>query len=419
MTNSFQYDLVIVGATGFVGGIVCRYLLSHGETEAGNNWAIAGRSQAKLDRLVQSLGAKATDLSTFVVDATDEAALTALCSQTKVIVSTVGPYALYGETLVRVCATTGTDYCDLTGEVQWVQQMIQKYEAIAQQSGARIVHCCGFDSIPSDLGVYYLQQQSQRHWGEPCFRVKMRVKTAQGGLSGGTIASGINLIAEAIADPATRQALSNPHILCPNPNNWPNHPPTLIPVQTDPIFQEWIAPFVMAGINTPIVLRSNALQNGAYGDGFQYDEAVLTGADTVGWLAAQGVKWSFDLIALAAAIAPSRWLLAQVLPKPGEGPTEAAQAAGFYDLRFWGQTVSGHSLMVKVTGDQDPGYGSTAKILAQASLCLAKDKPKSSPPGGFWTPAAIFGQNLIQRLVDYAGLTFTEIVIAQPSSQSE
>ncbi len=404
MTNAFRYDLVIVGATGFVGGIVCRYLLSHGET-AEFNWAIAGRSQAKLDQLVQSLGATAADLSTFVVDVTDEAALTELCSQTKVIVSTVGPYALYGETLVRVCATTGTDYCDLTGEVQWVQQMIQKYEAIAQQSGARIIHCCGFDSIPSDLGVYYLQQQSQQRFGEPCIRVKMRVKAAQGGLSGGTIASGINLI----ADPSTRQALTNPHILCPNPNNWPDHPPTLIPVQTDPIFQQWITPFVMAGINTPIVLRSNALQDGAYGEEFQYDEAVLTGADTAGWLAAQGVKWSFDLIALAAAIAPSRWLLSQVLPKPGEGPTNEEQAAGFYDLRFWGQTVSGHSLMVKVTGDRDPGYGSTAKILAQAGLCLAKDKPKSSPPGGFWTPAAIFGQALIQRLVDYAGLSFTEI----------
>ncbi len=409
MTKPLQYDLVILGATGFVGSIVCRYLLSHGETETGKNWAIAGRSQAKLDHLVQSLGAKANHLSTSVVDVSDEAALTSLCSQTKVIVSTVGPYALYGETLVRVCATTGTDYCDLTGEVQWVQQMIQKYEAIAQQSGARIVHCCGFDSIPSDLGVYYLQQQSQRYWGEPCIRVKMRVKTAQGGVSGGTIASGINLITEAIDDPATRQALSNPYILCPNPDNGSNHPPTLIPVQIDPISHDWIAPFVMAGINTPIVLRSNALQNGAYGEGFQYDEAVLTGPGLTGWLAAQGVKRSLDLMTLALAIAPSRWLLAQVLPKPGEGPTEEAQATGFYDLRFWGQTTSGHILMVKVTGDQDPGYGSTAKILAQAGLCLAKDKPKMSPRGGFWTPATIFGQDLIQRLSDYGGLTFTEI----------
>jgi short subunit dehydrogenase-like uncharacterized protein len=409
MTEPCQYDLVILGATGFVGGIVCRYLLAHGEIETGINWAIAGRSQAKLDRLGQSLGAKAAHLSTLVVDTTDEAALTALCSQTKVIVSTVGPYALYGETLVRVCATTGTDYCDLTGEVQWVQQMIQKYEAIAQQSGARIVHCCGFDSIPSDIGVYYLQQQSQQRWGEPCIRVTMRVKTAQGGLSGGTIASGINLIAEAIADPSTRQAISNPHSLCPNSDHYPDHPPALIPVQIDPVFQEWIAPFVMAGINTPMVLRSNALQDGAYGEGFQYDEGILTGSGTGGWLAAQGVKWALDAMAITAAIAPSRWLLTQVLPKPGEGPTEEAQNEGFYDLRFWGQTVSGHSLMVKVTGDRDPGYGSTAKILAQAGLCLAKDKPKSSPPGGFWTPATIFGQALIQRLIDYAGLTFTEI----------
>jgi short subunit dehydrogenase-like uncharacterized protein len=408
MTKPLPYDLIILGATGFVGGIVCRYLLSHWETAAGKNWAIAGRSQAKLDHLVQSLGPQAAHLTTFVVDVKDGAAVTALCSQTKVMVSTVGPYALYGETLVRVCATTGTDYCDLTGEVQWVQQMIQKYEAIAQQSGARIVHCCGFDSIPSDLGVYYLQQQSQRRWGEPCIRVKMRVKTAQGGISGGTIASGINLIQEAIADPDTRQALSNPYILCFQSNHGFDHPPSLIPVQNDPIFSGWSAPFVMAGINTPIVLRSNVLQNEAYGEAFQYEEGILTGSEIIGWLAAQGVKWSLDLMALALAIAPSRWLLTQVLPKPGEGPTEEEQQQGFYDLRFWGQTASGHSLMVKVTGDQDPGYGSTAKILAQAALCLAKDKPKSSLPGGFWTPAASFGQDLIQRLIDYAGLTFTE-----------
>ncbi|MBE9194672.1 saccharopine dehydrogenase NADP-binding domain-containing protein [Synechocystis sp. LEGE 06083] len=408
MTKPLQYDLIILGATGFVGGIVCRYLLSHWETATGENWAIAGRSQAKLDHLVQSLGPQAAHLTTFVVDVEDEAAVTALCSQTKVVVSTVGPYALYGETLVRVCATTGTDYCDLTGEVQWVQQMIQKYEAIAQQSGARIVHCCGFDSIPSDLGVYYLQRQSQQRWGEPCIRVKMRVKTVQGGISGGTIASGINLIQEAIADPATRQALRNPYILCFKPNNGSDHPPTLIPVQNDSFFDEWITPFVMAGINTPIVLRSNALQNGAYGESFQYDEGILTGPGIAGWLGAQGMKWTLDLMALALAIAPSRWLLTQVLPQPGEGPTEAEQQQGFYDLRFWGQTASGHSLMVKVTGDQDPGYGSTAKILAQAALCLAKDKPKSSLQGGFWTPASSFGQDLIQRLVDYAGLTFTE-----------
>jgi len=407
MADSFQYDLIIVGATGFVGRIVCRYLLSHWETATGNNWAIAGRSQAKLDSLVQSLGEKASNLSKFVVDVTDEAALTELCAKTKVIVSTVGPYALYGETLVRVCATTGTDYCDLTGEVQWVQHMIQKYAAIAQQSGARIVHCCGFDSIPSDLGVYHLQQHSQHQWGEPCNRVKMRVKAAQGGLSGGTIASGINLMEAAIADPSIRAVLSNPHSLCPDPNPGVDHPPALISIQFDPIFQAWVAPFIMAGINTPIVLRSNALQQGINNQNFQYDEGVLTGAGMAGWLAAQGVKWSFDVIALAAAIAPSRWLLTQVLPKPGEGPTEQAQAEGFYDLRFWGQTATGHTIRVTVTGDQDPGYGSTAKILAQAGLCLAKDKPKSSPPGGFWTPAAIFGQALIQRLIDYAWLTFT------------
>ncbi len=418
MTRSLPYDLVILGATGFVGRIVCRYLLHHFDSETGVNWAIAGRSQSKLDHLVESLGTKASHLPTLVVDVTDEAALTKLCSQTNGIVSTVGPYALYGETLIRVCATTGTDYCDLTGEVQWVQQMIQKYEALAKDSGARIVHCCGFDSIPSDLGVYYLQQQSQQRWEEPCIQVKMRVKAAQGGISGGTIASGINIIKEAATNPATRQAIANPYVLCPDAETNAEHPPALIPVQSDPTFQAWIAPFVMAGINTPIVLRSNALQNGAYGGNFHYDEALLTGTGIGGYLVAQLSKIGLDAIALALAIAPTRWLVAKILPKPGEGPTTAEQTAGFYDLRFWGQTASGHRIWVAVTGDQDPGYGSTAKILAQAGLCLTLDKPKSTFPGGFWTPASLLGQDLIQRLIDYGGLTF-EVVEAQSSTHHQ
>ncbi len=406
MTNNFQYDLIILGATGFVGSIVCKYLLSHIASEENVKWAIAGRSQTKLDNLINTLGMSTTHLTTLIADVTDEAALTVLCAQTRVIVSTVGPYALYGETLVKVCAITGTDYCDLTGEVQWIQQMIQKYAATAQRSGSRIIHCCGFDSIPSDLGVYYLQQQAQQRWGEPCVQVKMRVKAAKGGISGGTAASGVNLVKEAIANPTTRQALANPYSLCPAKDKYPEHPPTLVAVKTDNIFQEWIAPFIMAGVNTPIVLRSNALQDWAYGDNFQYDEAILTGQGILGWIIAQGLKVGLDGLTLAAMIPPTRWILEQIIPKSGEGPSAEEQVQGFYDLRFWGQTASGQTLMLKVTGDRDPGYGSTAKILAQAGICLAKDIPKSAMKGGFWTPATIFGEILVERLIEYAGLTF-------------
>lgn len=400
-----RYSLVVFGATGFVGRILCQYLLEQVGVNGSVKWAIAGRSQAKLNALISELGA--SSLPQIVADVSDEASLRELCAQTQVVISTVGPYALYGESLVKVCAETGTDYCDLTGEPQWIRQMIQRYSTTAKQSGARIVHCCGFDSIPSDLGVHYLQQQAKERLGGVCDRIKMRLITAQGGISGGTAASGINLAKEISADPALRQELDNPYSLCPDGSQLPEHPPIMVPVQYDQDFQGWVSPFVMAAINTRIVLRSNALQSYPYGKQFQYDEAVLTGPNATGWLVAQGLGVGLVVIAAAMAFSPTRWLLENtIIPKPGEGPSQAAQEQGFYDLRFWGTTAGGQTIQVKVTGDRDPGYGSTAKILGQAGLCLAEDFPPSVKAGGFWTPASMFGEVLIERLVKAAGLTF-------------
>ncbi|MEM1310864.1 MAG: saccharopine dehydrogenase NADP-binding domain-containing protein [Cyanobacteria bacterium P01_H01_bin.153] len=405
--DASRYDLVVFGATGFVGRILCQYLLQQVGVNDSVAWAIAGRSQAKLEALASALGPGAERLSRIVADAADEASLRHLCAQTQVVISTVGPYALYGEPLVKVCAETGTDYCDLTGEPQWVRQMLHRYNASAQHSGARIIHCCGFDSIPSDLGVYYLQQQAKQAFGQPCDRIKMRVKAAQGGLSGGTAASGINVIKEASTDPTLRQELDDPYSLCPDGSRCSEHPPTLIPVQYDEVSQSWVSPFIMAAINTRIVLRSNALLDYAYGKHFQYDEALLTGSTAAGWLAAHGLNVGLGGIAAAMAFSPTRWLMENtMIPKPGEGPSQAAQEQGFYDLRFWGATASGQTMQVKVTGDRDPGYGSTAKILGQAGLCLAEDFPPAAKAGGFWTPASIFGEVLIERLMKAAGLTF-------------
>ncbi|MDA0865536.1 MAG: saccharopine dehydrogenase, partial [Cyanobacteria bacterium] len=194
---------------------------------------------------------------------------------------------------------------------------------------------------------------------------------------------------------------------CPDGHPAKHHPPTLVPVQYDAVFQEWVTPFVMAEINTRIVLRSNALLADAYGVDFQYDEAILTGGGVTGWLVAQALNLGLTSFAMAAAFAPTRWLLENtVVPAPGEGPSPESQAQGFYDLRFWGETAEGQTIEVKVTGDRDPGYGSTAKILGQAGLCLAQDCPKSSQAGGFWTPAAMFGEGLVDRLVTDAGLSF-------------
>ena len=402
-----DYDLVVFGATGFVGRILCNYLLDQVKANNSVRWAVAGRSRAKLEALVE-LGSRADGLPHLTADATDEISLRELCAQTRVVISTVGPYALYGELLIKVCAETGTDYCDLTGEPQWVRQMIERYQAVAQSSGARIVHCCGFDSVPSDLGVYYLQQQAQQQLGQPCNYVKMRVKAARGGISGGTVASGINIIQEARINPELRQELDNPYSLCPGNPSSMTHPPTLIPVQYDSDFQAWVSPFVMAAINTRIVLRSNALLEYSYGRSFQYEEAVLTGSNVKGQLAAKGLSAALTGLTIATAFPPARWLLENtIMPKQGEGPSQASQEQGFYDLRFWGVTASGETIEVKVLGDRDPGYGSTAKILGQAGLCMAQDFAKSSDkPGGFWTPASMFGNRLIERLVKAAGLTF-------------
>lgn len=402
-----QFDLVVFGATGFVGQILCEYLLSQTPGDEPLNWAIAGRSPDKLAQVAAKLGPKGATLPQITANAKDEASLKALCEQTQVVISTVGPYALYGEPLVKVCAETGTGYCDLTGEPQWIRRMIERYETSAQTSGAHIVHCCGFDSIPSDLGVFYLQQQAQRQFGAPCTQVNMRVMAAQGGLSGGTAASGINLVKEASEDPNLRKALEDPYLLCPDSERTPNHPPTMIPVQFDKDFQEWVTPFVMAEMNTRVVLRSNYLQQQAYGSNFRYEEGILTRGGPIGWLVAQGVKVGLDGFTLAAALPPTRWLLENtILPASGEGPSPEDQRKGFYDLRFIGKTASGQTMQVQVTGDRDPGYGSTSRILGQAGICLAKDVPALHKAGGFWTPAALFGEALIARLERYAGLTF-------------
>ncbi|RQT16355.1 trans-acting enoyl reductase family protein [Burkholderia contaminans] len=409
------HDLVVFGATSFVGQILARYLAEYlsgsGETL---RWAIAGRSEAKLRQVRDTLGAAGQSVPIIVADAADEAQLRALCAQTRVVVSTVGPYALYGEPLVRVCAETGTDYCDLTGETQWIKRMIDKYEPAARQSGARIVHCCGFDSVPSDMGVFFLQQQARQRWGVPAAQVKMRVKTLKGGASGGTVASVINVVREAAADPALRRELVDPYSLCPKGHGFTARQQAVRSAAFDRDFDAWIAPFVMAAINERVVHRSNALAGNAYGSRFTYDEAVMTGTGLKGRLTAVTMVAGLGAFMVGVVIKPVRSLMERfLLPKPGEGPNAAARLAGRYDLRFFGRTDDGKTLRVKVTGDRDPGYGSTGKMLGQAAISLALDcvgdGVKTGRGGGFWTPATMFDARYIERLVRHAGLRFEVI----------
>jgi short subunit dehydrogenase-like uncharacterized protein len=401
------YDVVLFGATSFVGQILARYLFEEFGLDGKLHWAAAGRSLPKLEELRQSLGKGAGRLTLLQADAADETSLHELCRSARVIVSTVGPYALYGEPLVRVCAETGTDYCDLTGEVQWMRRMIHKYEATARASGARIVHNCGFDSIPSDLGVHYLQQQARERFGQPCTTVKMRVRSMRGGFSGGTVASLLNVLKEVRANPALRKELADPYSICPAGSGKRVRQGNVGFAEYDPDFNAWIAPFVMSAINTRVVHRTNALLLDAYGPEFRYDEAVLTGRGLRGRLAATATAAGLGAFMVAGSIGTLRALLERyVLPAPGEGPTPEAQRKGGFDLRFFGRTRQGDVLRTRVTGDRDPGYGSTARMLGQAAACLAGDISKQNVAGGFWTPAAIFGDRIVERLQAHSGLTF-------------
>jgi len=399
------YDLLVFGATSFVGQILTQYLYDAHGVGGDVSWAIAGRSQLKLETLKSQLGSGAANLPLLVADATDDPTLQALCMRTRVIISTVGPYALYGEPLIKACVETGTDYCDLAGEVQWIGTMVSRYEAVAKESGARIVHGCGFDSIPSDMGVWFLQQQSQNAFSSVCQDVRMRLKAAKGTLSGGTVASMINIAKEMAADPELRRSMANPFSISPAGHRSKTRQPSLKGPGFDKTLNSWLAPFVMSAINTRIVHRSNALQNARYGQEFTYDEAVMTGRGVKGRLAAYGITAALAGFFMGSAVKPTRWIIEKFVPQPGQGPSPEAQQAGFFDIRFVGKTADGRAIITRVKSDRDPGYGATSRMLGEAATCLAFDTPKNRD-GGFWTPASLLGQSLLARLTSRAGLSF-------------
>ena len=400
------HTIVLFGASSFVGQIVTRYLFRRHGAGRELRWAIAGRSENKLKAVRAGLGAGAENLPLIVTDADDDAALEALCADTQVVASTVGPYALYGSKLVHACAETGTDYCDLSGEVQWIARMIAAHEDSARKTGARIVHSCGFDSIPSDFGTWFLQQRARERLGAPCARVKLRMRNARGGFSGGTAASLMNAMREA-GDPVARHLMTDPYSITPGDSGARPRQPEIRFFEYDDDARSWIAPFVMAAVDARVIHRTNALADNAYGTDFVYDEATLTGAGVKGCATAVAMSAGIEGFMLAAALPPSRWLLEKfVMPKPGKGPSPEAQEKGSFDLRLFGIAKDGSVLRAKVTGDRDPGYGSTAKMLGEATACLALDVPKTALSGGFWTPATALGDRLLARLTAHAGLTF-------------
>lgn len=379
--KSAEFDIIVYGASGFTGRLIAEYLAQRGIKK----WAMAGRNTAKLAEVRDLVGA-AKDIPLIEADASAPETLTAMCNRARVIITTVGPYQLYGPELVAACAETGTDYVDLCGEPAWMREMIDAHDAKAKKTGARITFSCGFDSIPFDLGVWFLQQEAVKRYGKPAPRVKGRVRKMQGGASGGTIASLTATMKAAVKNPRIIGLLKSSFALTPGFEG-PPQPSGLLP-EYDSATGSWTAPFVMAPINTKNVHRTNALLGHQFGTDFVYDEMMVTTIGAAG-------KAMAEAIAKANPFADSKL-------KPGDGPSKEERENGFYDLLFIGEYPDGSEIRVCVTGDRDPGYGSTSKMIAESALTLLE----TDTPGGVVTPGGIIAAPLLKRLQDHAGLSF-------------
>jgi len=382
-----EFDVIVFGASGYTGKLVAEYMGKEYGNDESISWAIAGRNKDKLSSVKKDLNLNER-VSIIEVDSTNKDSLDSMTSSAKCILTTVGPYQLYGSSLVQSCSENGTDYVDLTGEPGWMYEMINAHQDTAKNSGARIVFSCGFDSIPFDLGVYFVQQAAQEKYGRPAKHVRGRVKAMNGEFSGGTIASLGATMATLKEKPELIQVLSNPFSLTEGFEG----PAQLddSKVLLDEKLNMWVAPFVMAPINTKNIHRSNALLGHAYGEDFCYDEMMIAGEGEEGKQ-------------IADAMNSSNPMGGDNLPQPGEGPSKESREQGNYDVLFFADFDEG-SIEARVTGDMDPGYGSTSKMIAESALCLIQDCEDLS--GGMYTPAPAMGEKLIKRLTKKAGLTF-------------
>ena len=387
MSKSSEFDFVVYGATGFTGKLVVEYLQAKYSDNNEINWAMAGRSLEKLNQVKKDLDVS-DSVTTLEVNSNDQASIEKMMEMTDCVLTTVGPYQLYGNEIVKLCAETGTDYVDLCGEPGWMHEIISKYNDKAKETGARIVFSCGFDSIPFDLGVLFLQDEVKKQTGRTSNKVRARVRVMEGEFSGGTAASFGATMASLKTNPELFSILGNPFSLSegfqgPQQEN-----------DSKPVFDEalgvWVAPFFMAPINTKNVHRSNMLQNHAYGKDFLYNEM---------WVAGPGEEGE----QIAKMMATANPMSGDDVPKPGEGPSKESREAGSYDVLFCAD-IEGSVISTSVTGDMDPGYGSTSKMIAESAICLVKDSAELE--GGIYTPASSMGSKLIKRLVDNAGLTF-------------
>lgn len=391
-----DHDLLLWGATGYTGRLVAGYLARHAPADL--RWAIGGRDRERLEEIRAGLD---RDVELVVGDAVDPESIEDVVRGARVVVSTVGPYARYGTPLVEACVKHGVDYCDITGEPHWIRSNIDRLHDRAVAAGSRIVHCCGFDSVPSDLGVWMLHDHLSRMHRRRLASAQLYLMKARGGFSGGTVASMLDLMELAGRDRAIRRVLADPYSLNPEGERRGPDGREQRGARFDARLQRWTAPFLMAGINTRIVRRSNALLDYPYGQDFRYDEAVAA----QGRMQARAIGLGLAAATVGGVFGPTRWLMRRFLPAPGEGPTPAQRQAGFFEIRLLGASDGENPLKVTgaVRGDADPGYGETSKMLAESALCLARDDLPAR--GGILTPASCMGEALLERL-RAAGMNF-------------
>lgn len=402
--TSREHDVIVLGATGFAGALVAEHLARH--APPGARVALAGRSREKVERTRAALPARALDWPVLVADTGDPASLAALAASTRVVATTVGPYLQHGLPVVEACARAGTHYADLTGEVPFVREAIDRYDAVAQESGARIVHSCGYDSIPSDLAVLTLHRRVRADDAGRLGHVRL-VARARGGVSGGTFASMRGIVELAASDPAVRRLMADPFSLSPDRSREPTTPqPPDAPRPGRTHDGRWVALSPMASVNSRVVRRSNALQNWDYGRALRYGEVAGTGRGLSGALTAVGLTTALGVGAATFSLPPARALLDRVLPAPGSGPDERTRREGWFRMDLHAVTTTGRHYRAEASGTGDPGYAATAVMLGEAALALALDGDRLPDRAGSLTPATGIGDALVARL-RAAGHTYT------------
>ncbi|MBC8221283.1 MAG: saccharopine dehydrogenase NADP-binding domain-containing protein [SAR86 cluster bacterium] len=379
-------DVVIYGATGFTGKLVVEYMQENYGNDESVSWAIAGRSEEKLKAVSEDLKV-GSNVPHLLVDSNDTDSIESMVKQTKCVLTTVGPYQLYGAKILQQCVIHGVDYVDLCGEPGWMHEMINEYSNQAKETGARIVFSCGFDSIPFDLGVYFLQKEVIAQHGQPAPNVRGRVRAMNGEFSGGTAASLGATMTSLKEKPELFEVLINPFALS-DGFTGPEQAQDSKPVYDEKL-ETWVAPFFMAPINTKNVHRSNVLMDHLYGEDFCYNEMWIQGPGEEG---KAGAEFVASMNPLADA------------PAPGEGPSKESRDNGNYNVLFCADLADGTTIQAAVSGDMDPGYGSTSKMIAESAICLVKECPELV--GGIYTPAPAMGEKLIARLQANAGLDF-------------